>query len=231
MNVKEDNHASDIRSLLGYLRRAENTGVIHVGAHQGEEVEAYLDAGFERVVLIEANPRLSEYLLQRFADDVRVRVFNCAIADHDGFVDLHIHTSRTGNTEPASILPLKRFKEIVKTLHTPETLRVPCYLLDTLLELNGMSADEFSLLNVDVQGAELLVLKGARRVLDAVGSVISEVSLIELYEDCAAEQEIAEILEGCGFRKVTGIYHSLYDENSTFPAWGECLFSKERPDG
>ena len=231
MNVREDNHASDIRSLLDHLRGAGNTGVIHVGAHQGEEVDAYLDAGFERIVLIEANPGSYEYLLQRFAGDTRIRVFHCAIADHDGFVDLHIHTSRTGNTEPASILPLKRFKEIVKTLHTPETLRVPCYRLDTLLDLNGMRADQFSLLNVDVQGAELLVLKGARRVLDAVGAVISEVSLIELYEGCAGEQEIAELLAGCGFRRVTGIYHSLYDENSTFPAWGECLFCKERPDG
>src|SRR5262245_32552659 len=131
MIVKEANHEEDIRIILDHIPHTETSGVIHVGAHRGEEVDAYLQAGLRRNVLIEANPRLYEYLLDRFGGNERVQAFNCAISDHDGFVDLHLHTSRTGSSEPASILPLKRFKEIVKMLHTPESLRVPCHSLDS----------------------------------------------------------------------------------------------------
>lgn len=232
MKVKEARHGEDLRLLLGHLAGMENAGVLHVGAHRGEEVEAYLQAGFERIVLIEANPRLHEHLAREFAADPRVRSFHCAISDYDGLVDLHLHTSRTGSVEPASILPLKRFKEIVPTLHTPESLRVPCHTLDSFLTLNGMPADAFGLLNVDVQGAELRVLRGARRALESMTAVICEVSLVELYEGSALEQEIVAFLAGRGFWKIDGVYHTLYDQHSTFPAWGECLFlKKERADG
>lgn len=226
MKIKEDNHEDDIQLILNHLHKTDNTGVIHVGAHRGEEVDAYLRAGFQRILLIEANPRLHEHLLDRFAEDQRIQVFNCAISDHDGFVDFYLHTSRAGSVEPASILPLKRFKEIVRTLHTPESLSVPCHSLDSFLELNGIPVSEFSLLNIDVQGAEMLVLKGAQRALRSIPAVISEVSLIELYSGSALEQEITEFITSRGFRKVESIYHTLYDHNSSFPAWGECLFLK-----
>ena len=29
-----------------------------------------------------------------------------------------------------------------------------------------------------------------------------------------------------GFERKHAIYHTLYDEDATFPAWGECLFVK-----
>lgn len=227
MRIRDPRHTADLESLLEHLSSLERRGVVHVGAHRGEEINGYLEAGFEPVVLIEANPLMCEYLARVAAGDSRIRAFHCAIADHDGFVDFHIHTSRTGSVEPASILPLKRFKEIVRTLHTPEIVRVPCRSLDSFLEENGMAADAFSLLNIDVQGAELLVLKGAERALRSIGAVICEVSLLELYEGSALEREVVAFLEGRGFRKVEGIYHTLYDETSTFPAWGECLFLKE----
>ena len=228
MRISEPRHTADLESLLELLPGLERRGVIHVGAHRGLEVGSYLAAGFQRVILIEANPMMVDHLMGLVAGDPRVRTFHCAISDHDGWADLHIHTSRTGSVEPASILPLKRFKDIVSTLHTPETVRVPCRSLDTFLEENEIDAEDVSLLNIDVQGAELSVLKGAERALRSIDAVICEVNLIELYEGAALEPEIVAFLAGCGFRKVEGIYHTLYDENSTFPAWGECLFVKER---
>jgi methyltransferase, FkbM family len=228
MRITDSRHVDDVQNLLQHLPRLERRGVIHVGAHRGEEVDSYLGAGFDEIVLIEANPSMHGELAVRFAGDARVRPFHCAISDHDGTIDLHIHTSRTGSVEPASILPLKRFKEIVGTLHTPETVRVRCRTLDSLLLENEISADAFGLLNIDVQGAELLVLKGAERTLASIEAVIAEVALLELYEGAPLENEIVEFLGERGFVKVEGIYHTLYEDRSVFPAWGECLFVKER---
>ena len=231
MKITEPKHAADVESLLAQLPAGDRRVVVHIGAQRGEEVDSYFAAGFERIVLIEANPSLHEELVKRFGADGRVQLFHCAIADSDGVIDLHVHTSRTGSAEPASILPLKRFKEIVRTLHTPRTVTVPCRTLDSLFEEHGLSPGAVSLLNIDVQGAELLVLKGAQRVLRSASAVIAEVNLLELYEGSVPEEEIVAFMAARGFRKVDAVYHTLYDESSTFPAWGECLFMKERTDG
>lgn len=228
VTIKGDDHLEDVQILLGRVP-AKDGGVLHVGAHLGEEVAAYLEAGFSPVVLIEANPGLHAELLSRFAGEERVKVFSCAIAAENGVADLRLHTSRSGSVEPASILPLGRFKEIVKTLQTPATIRVPCYSLDSFLDRNGFLPQQFSLLNVDVQGAELLVLAGARHTLESIDAVIAEVSLVELYEGGALEGAVVEFLGALGFSRVESVYHTLHDDASTFLAWGECLFLRGSP--
>jgi FkbM family methyltransferase len=229
VRIAADDHDRDVRFLLSRLQVAPQATVIHVGAHRGEEVQAYLDAGFARIILVEANPVACQKLATTFVHDQRVQSFHCALTDHEGTVDLYLHTSRLGSVEPASLLRLKRFKEIVPTLQTPATIRVPCQSLDSFCASHGIDPQTVALLNVDVQGAELLVLAGGRSALASIGAVIAEVSLVELYEGSASEDEIAALLGSYGFRRVEGIYHTLYDEQSTFPAWGECLFAKAPP--
>jgi hypothetical protein len=51
-------------------------------------------------------------------------VIEAAALDQCGTATLRIHTSRSGRTEPASVLELKRFKGIVPTLETPRTIEV-----------------------------------------------------------------------------------------------------------
>jgi hypothetical protein len=83
---------------------------------------------------------------------------------------------------------------------------------------------EYNVVNIDIQGAELLAFRGATKVIAAVDAIISEVNLIEMYENGALEDQIVAFLGGHGFEKRHAVYHTLYDETSTFPAWGECLF-------
>jgi FkbM family methyltransferase len=230
MLVKPDNHQEDIRFLLNRLPDdVPRTGVIHAGAHTGEEVPAYFESGFQRILLIEANPECCLKLQQRFGEDCRIQIFNCALSDRTGKITLHIHTSASGSTEPASVLPMKQFSRIVKTLSTPRSIEVEGCTLDDLLAVNEIEPGEFSLLNLDIQGAELHALRGSTKTLMELRAVVSEVNLIEMYAGCALERDIAEFLEARAFVKDSSLYHSLYDEVSTFPAWGECLFL--RPQG
>jgi len=231
MKITEQNHHDDLANILRSeaLREITNRGIIHIGAHEGEEVEQYLAQGFQKVVLIEANPHWFEILLRKFGDDARIKIFNYAICDRNGVIDLHIHTSRSGSTEPASILPMKRFKEIVRTLHTPNTVPVPAITLDGLFETHDLDPGEYNFINIDIQGAELLAFRGASKALAAADVVISEVNLLEMYEGGPLEEEIVKFLSQCGFEKKDVVYHTLYDESSTFPAWGECLFVKRVP--
>jgi FkbM family methyltransferase len=225
MLVKGDDHQEDIRSLLQHLPKdLPRTGVIHVGAHLGEEVPVYFEHGFQQILLIEANPDCCLELGKRFGQDHRIRIVHRAISDRAGKIILHVHTSRSGSTEPASLLQMKQLNRIVKTLSTPRVIEVDSSTLDDLLAEMEIEPRAFTLLNVDIQGAELHALRGSTKTLRAVSAVVTEVNLIELYEGGALENDIVEFLEARTFAKNSGVYHTLYDDVSTFPAWGECLF-------
>lgn len=52
-----DDHVSIITRFLRVLKSMlEGRGVIHVGVHQGQEVEQYLAHDCERIMLVEGNP-------------------------------------------------------------------------------------------------------------------------------------------------------------------------------
>lgn len=54
-------------------------GVLHVGAHHGEEVPTYLDTGFSRVGLVEPDPDSCLFLKgQPWATDPRINIFPLA---------------------------------------------------------------------------------------------------------------------------------------------------------
>lgn len=220
-----EDHASIVNRFLRVLeRRVEIRGVIHVGAHEGQEVDPYLAHGCGRIVLVEPNPEACRILRERFGSRPEVHVIEAAALDEAGTATLRVHTSRTGSTEPASVLDLKRFKEIVPTLETRRTVEVDADRLDMLLERSGIDCADFQLLNVDVQGAELRVLRGAERTLASVAAVLAEVQVVELYDGAASEREVDEFLKERGFERADVVYHDLYDEHGTFPAWGEVLY-------
>lgn len=226
VNVAAQDHFQDLRNIFetDHLRHIPRRGIVHVGADIGQEVPQYLDYGFEKIILIEANPRSYETLEAKFSRYSNVTMFNYAICDRSGVIDFHIHRSRSGSTEPASVLPMKRFKEIVTTLRTVETIKVPAITLDCLAQRHDIAVSDYNFLNVDIQGAELLAFRGATKLMCSLDVIISEVNLIELYEHGALEGEIVTFLADHGFEKRHAVYHTLYDERSTFPAWGECLF-------
>ena len=220
-----DEHVQIVNYFLGdFVRAARPRGVIHVGAHEGQEVESYLACGFRKILLIEANPELAAGLHARFRDRPEIAVHTFAAADVDGELALHIHTSRSGSVEPASILELKDFKKYVTTLHTPRTVAVRGRRLDSFVAEERIDLADYNLLTVDVQGAELKVFAGAGGVLAAMQGVLSEVNVIEMYDGGAVEPQIVEFLAGAGFRRAKATYHELYNERERRPAWGEVLF-------
>jgi hypothetical protein len=75
-------------------------------------------------------------------------------------------------------------------------------------------------LNIDVQGYELEVLKGAKKCLENVYYIIVEVNRAELYQDCPMIGDIDDFLSVFGFSRVeTEWRHNR--EN-----WGDALYVK-----
>jgi FkbM family methyltransferase len=224
--IAPDDHRATIEHFLSLLTKPLQT-VVHVGAHTGEEVDAYRRHGARKILLVEANPASCEALAEAFGADADVEVIQAAITDHDGTDQLLLHTNARGETESASLLPLKRLGEIVSTLHTERAVTVRAMTLDRLLDDAKVDVSEIGLLVLDVQGAELAALRGAPRTLSAIGAVLTEVALVELYEGAAGESDVTTLLVNAGFREVAGLDYELYEGDRRFRAWGDRLFVRD----
>ena len=71
----------------------EITGVLHIGAHQGQETLDYINRGLDPVVLVEANPKYAQSLREQFGEMEGVFVAERAISDRNGDVKFNIASS------------------------------------------------------------------------------------------------------------------------------------------
>ena len=205
---------------IGVMLRAHGIvprGVIHVGAHHGSELEGYLQMGFKRVLFIEANPALIPGLSAKAeAHPGRVFVINAAAMDSDGSVILNIASM----DQASSVLPFLKHKEIYPSIGSVGQVEVPARRLDTLLGEVGLSPADFNFLNIDVQGAELMVLRGATQLLRHIDAINTEVNLEELYRGCAMLDEIESFMASFKFNRAAMV-------TPHHPTWGDAFYVRK----
>jgi FkbM family methyltransferase len=199
-------------------------GVIHVGAHRGEEIFEYENLGSKKIIWVEPNPEVFEELqiaLDRSGSSVESHGFCVAASDFDqDEVDFYICYGpdagfMKGNKGCSSLLkPKGRFEEWHK-----KTIKVEAVRLDTLLSKNDFDFKDFDLLDMDTQGAELLVLKGSTEVLNNVKYVTTEATWNNPdYVGNVMFYELIEYLKSFGF-----VHQETFKHTSD---WGDALFVK-----
>lgn len=191
-------------------------GVIHIGAYEGEEIQTYLNMGLTKVLFVEANPEVFARLQKKMAIIPQVQVANYALCDRNGWVDLHIAASE----QSSSILSPKNDHQ--QSLYTREIsqVTVEAKTLDSLLEELELAPLDFNILNIDIQGAELLALQGAANALEFVEGINIEVNYEEIYLGCALIDDIDEFLEKVGFHRVATT--TPYDHT-----WGDAFYVRK----
>ena len=197
-------------------------GVIHVGAHRGEEVHQYEELGAKKIIWVEPNPDVfkeMEILLNDAEAATESAAFEYAASnvDHET-VDFNLYYGPdaghlTGNKGCSSLLKAKgRFEEWFQ-----ETIKVETITIDTLVEENDFEYADYDLLNLDVQGAEMLALEGATKTLNNVNYISTEATWDNPdYVGNVMYDELKVFLESKGFKEEEIINHG---EN-----WGDVLF-------
>ena len=191
-------------------------GVIHIGAHEGHEIEVYRKMGAQSMLFIEANPIVFERLKRNVVRIPNTQAVNYAISDQNGTVTLHV----TSMDQASSILRLKLHKEIAPDIKETCQVTVQSRTLDTLLQELKLVPSDYNILNMDIQGAELLALKGATNTLKHIQAINTEVEYKELYEGAALIDQLDEFLDYHGFERVatTTPYH---------PSWGDAFYMRK----
>lgn len=188
-------------------------GILHIGAHEGQELAEYQAMGASPVVFVEANPRVFERLRQKIAGAKDVAAVNCAISDREGTVELRVNSHDLSS----SLLPLKDHREIYPGMDEVERIAVPAKTIDGLLQELDVPPETFGLLVLDIQGAEMLALRGAAGLLRQVQAVATEVNYREMYAGCPLIGELDQVLGTYGFRRVAVAHPSD-------PSWGDAFY-------
>lgn len=192
-------------------------GVIHVGAHQAGELEDYLKIGFAKILYIEANPALIPALLKKAqVYPGKVFILHAAVSDSDGMGRLRV----TSMNQSSSILPLGKHLEIYPSIKEVSQVEVHFRRLDTLLAEEGFTASDFNFLNLDIQGAELMALRGAESLLTTIEAINTEINLQELYQGAALLPDVEFFMSQRGFNRAAMVtpYH---------PSWGDAFYVRK----
>lgn len=190
-------------------------GIIHVGAHKAEENAVYDDLGIENVVWIEGNPDLANQLKENFNKKHNI-VLNYLVSDVD---DKEFDFKITNNGESSSILDLGTHKEKHPQIYVTETKVLKSKTLSTIVVENNIDMANYNFLNLDIQGAELLALKGLGEYIKNIDYIYTEVNVDHLYKDCALMSEIDEFLATFGFERAETNILEQY-------GWGDAFYKK-----
>ena len=192
-------------------------GIIHIGAHLMEERQDYLSEGVSNIVWIEANP--SVYSRIEFVNDgsYTESAYNYAISDID---DQLIKLNVTNNGQSSSIFELDKHKIHHPHIYVSDVVEVTTKRIDSLVSENNINFNNFDFVNIDIQGAELLAIKGFGNLLENIKYLYTEINTNFLYRDCALVNEIDEYLEKFGFKRV--------ETSMTEFEWGDALYIKEK---
>ncbi len=149
----------------------------------------YLNA---HVHLYEASPRYIAMLRRKFSGDTRVTLRPVAASDEAGKVTFH----ETNLHGAGSLLEVGEAGRQSFGLTAAETNEVEAVRLD-----DDFPTQSCDCLWVDVQGAELMVLHGAKRLLNNTHSVFIEVATdADLYKGGCDFDEVTDFLKNRGFR-------------------------------
>lgn len=189
-------------------------GILHIGAHNCEELEAYNNYGLNnsQIIWIEANPKLVEENLK--VDKTRIiKNFICCETDQ-GKTKLNI----ANNGQSSSILELGTHAKSYPSIKYSDFVEVNNNRIDTMYDQEGIPKNFANFLNIDIQGAELMALKGMGNLLDHFDYLYLEVNKDYVYKNCALVQEIDDYLLK---------YNYVRAETSwTKEKWGDALYIK-----
>ena len=201
----------DLKYLIDKYKMNIN-GVLHIGAHYGEESELYKTNEIKNVVYFEPISTSFNILKNKIGDDGIL--FNYALGNENKYVEMYVETANLGQS--SSILEPMLHKTQYPTIIFDSKETVKMVRLDDI-EIN---IKNYNLINLDVQGYELEVFKGAEETLKNIDYIISEINKDETYLGCAKINELEDFLSPYGFK--------LVEQNWAGITWGDGFFIKSK---
>ena len=200
--------ANDLSRIYG----VSPWGVVHVGAHQGEEYQDYVDQNWGHIYWIEANPVLCKRLRTYF-DASECTVIEAAVWSESG-VKLNFNIASNGQS--SSLLQFGTHLNDYPEIQFSHRIEIETRTLKDLLSFDC----DANFLNLDIQGAELNAIIGLGSRLNQFNWIFTEVNKKEVYSGCAKVTELDAYLTTFGFKRQTTRWE-------VGKGWGDALYARE----
>ena len=187
-------------------------GVLHIGAHYGQENKVYEELQIKNRIFFE--PLSNNFRKLSENVDPKFTLINKALGDFNGEVEMYVEKENSGQSSSV----LKPSLHLVQYPHITfqDTEKVEIARLDDI----EFDRESFNFINIDVQGYELEVFKGASETLKSVDYIMTELNIEELYEGCARHTDVELFLAEYGFKLVETDWAGF--------TWGDGFFIKEK---
>lgn len=191
------------------------TGVIHVGAHHGEEVHEYRQNGIKDIILIEPCAKAFNYLRNKFAGHHEIKLVNYACAAVDGEATMYTETANKGQSN--SLLEPAKHLHHYPDIKFTGTEKVKVNRLDSIMMCHY--PEKYNMINMDVQGAEGAVIIGGKDTLLHIDYVYTEVNddAAMLYKNATKISDLDQLLKD--FQRV--------ETSWTQQGWGDALYIRK----
>lgn len=182
-------------------------GVLHIGAHYGQENTVYQQLNIKNKMFFEPLPHVFKILEGNVKDGILI---NKALGSSNATKMMHLETDN--QSQSSSILTPKLHLTQYPWIRFNSSVNVEMVRLDDV-EFNR---EDYNFINIDVQGYELEVFKGAVETLKHIDYVMAEVNRDEVYENCARVEQLDEFLGNYGLTRVETDFAGI--------TWGDALY-------
>lgn len=177
-----------------------SNGLIHIGANSGQERDHYKKLGVKRVIWIEADPLVYKILSNNIKNYKNNKAYNYLVSEENkSNVQFNIANN---NSNSSSVLELKEAKRLYLGLKYTKKIFLNSKNLQTIILKKKINLRNFNCLVLDVQGAELSVIKGAGDKIYKFKYIKLEASEFEMYKKNCFYNEISEHLSLIGFKEI-----------------------------
>lgn len=182
-------------------------GILHVGAHECEELaeyEKYISR--DKILWVEALPGKVELCKYKYPG---VQIENAVVSDKVEDVIFKV----SNNGQSSSILDFGLHSIYHPQVHYINSFQAKTSLLENILPKYDIP---YNFINLDIQGAELKALKGMEKYMFNIDYLYTEVNSDYVYKDCALITELDEYLKQFKLYRV--------ETNWTKYKWGDAFY-------
>lgn len=173
------------------------------------------------VYAFEPIPECFEKLEKNLGLFGKFHAFQTAVGNKDGITEFHHHNFNASS----SILPMsQKHKQVFPGSAKSKIINVPITKLDNYCD--QINLEPPILLKIDVQGFEDQVIRGAKKILQKVDWILTEVSYVPLYNQQPLFSDIFHLLNTNGFL-FFGNQDVLLDSKTGDILQSDALFKKE----
>ena len=185
-------------------------GILHVGAHECEEIHDYENyISRDKILWVEALPEKVTISKNKYPG---INIENAIVSDKIENVTFN----ESNNGQSSSILEFGLHSLYHPQVHYIKTFEGTTDLLKNILPKHNIKCN---FLNFDIQGAELKALKGMEEYLKDVDYIYTEVNSDYVYKECALISELDDYLKQFSLIRVETKWTNF--------KWGDAFYIRD----